>query len=127
MIQRTLSAMHRVFRERPLVVTEANSLLLDRFGWRAVRPLLDEVPFLDIAPELRSSHLVLRRQSFGHSVADAQQRVRDVDARNAEVIGATRGRADLLVDLTTTLGSPTGSVVRTASSIGERPEHGSVE
>ena len=109
------------------MVTEGNYLLLDRFGWQAVRPLLDEVWFLDIDPELRSHRLVLRRQSFGHSVADAQQWVRDVDARNAEVIDATRGRADLLVHLTTTLGSPAGSALGTASSIGERPEHGVVE
>ncbi len=119
--------MHRVFRERPLVVTEATYLLLDRFGWLAVRPLLDEVSFLDIDPELRSRRLVLRRQSCGHSVADARQGVRDVDARNAEVIDAARGRAELHVHLAATLGSPTGSAFTTASSIGERPEHGSVE
>jgi hypothetical protein len=51
--------MHRVFRVRPLVVTEAHNLLLDRFGWQAVRPLLDEASFLfqDIDPELRSSQV----------------------------------------------------------------------
>jgi hypothetical protein len=64
--------MHRVFGERPLVVTEATNLLLDRFGWRTVRLLQDKVSFLDGDQELRSSHLVLRRQRFGHSVADAQ-------------------------------------------------------
>ena len=121
--------MQRVFRVRPLVVTEANDLLLDRIGWQAVRPLPDEVPFLfqDIDPELRSKRLVLRRQSIGNSVADAQQWVRDADARNARAIDSARGRADILVHLTTTLGSPAGSAFTTASSIGERPEHGSVE
>jgi hypothetical protein len=46
--------MHRVFCERPLVVTEATNLLLDRFGWQAVLPLLDEMWFLGIDPELGS-------------------------------------------------------------------------
>jgi hypothetical protein len=119
--------MHRVFRERPLVVTEAYDLLLDRFGWQAVRPLLDEVPFLAIDPELRSSRLVPRRPSVGHSVAAAQQWVRDADACNAEVIDSTPGRTDLHVHLTTTLGCPAGSAFTTASSIAERPEHDSLE
>ena len=111
------------------MVKEGNNLLLNRSGWRAVRPLLDEVWFFiqDIDLEPRSSRLVLQRQSFGQSVADPQEWVRDVDARNAEVIDANRGRADILVHLAATLGSITGSACRTASSIGERPEHGSVE
>jgi pantothenate kinase len=126
-IEEPIGSAIPVFRVTPLVVTEGNYLLLNRFGWHAVRPLLDEVWFLDIDPGLRSNRLVLRRQRFGHSVADAQQWVRDVDARNAEVIDATRGRADLLVHLTTTLGSTPGSAPGTASSIRERPEHGVVE
>jgi pantothenate kinase len=85
--------MQRVFRDRPLVVTEASYLLRDRFDWHAVRPLPDEVSFLHIDPELRSSHLVPRRQSFGYSVAGAQQWVRDVDGRNAEAIDSARGLA----------------------------------
>jgi len=109
------------------VVTEANYLLLDLFGWQAVRPLLDEASFLDFDPDLRSSHLVLRWKSFGHSVDDAQQWVRDVDLRNAEVIDATRGRAYPLVHLTTSVGNRTEPAFTTAASIGERPEHGSVE
>jgi pantothenate kinase len=126
-IEEPIGSAIPVVRETPLVVTEGNYLLLNRFGWQAVRPLLDEVWFLDIDPEVRSNRLVLRRQSFGHSVVDAQQWVRDVDTRNAEVIDTTRGRADLLVHLTTTLGSAAGSAPGTASSIGERPEHGVVE
>lgn len=126
-IEESIGSAIPVLHETPLVVTEGNYLLLDRSGWQAVRPLLDEVWFLDIDPELRSNRLVLRRQGFGHSAADARQWVRDVDTRNAEVIDATRGRADLLVHLTTTLGSPAGSTFGTASSIGERPEHGTVE
>jgi hypothetical protein len=124
-----ISSAITVFRETPLVVKEDNDLLLDRFGWRAVRPLLDEVWFFiqDIDLEPRSSRLVLQRQSFGQSVADPQQWVCDVDARNAEVIDANRGRADILVHLAATLGNLTGFACRTASSIGERPDHGSVE
>jgi hypothetical protein len=109
-----ISSAITVFRETPLVVKEGNDLLLNRFGWQAVRPLRDEVWYLIqvIDPEPRSSRLVLQRQSFGHS---------------AEVTDANRGRADILVHLAATLGSLTGSACRTTSSIGERPDHGSVE
>ena len=124
-----ISSAITVFHETPLVVKESNDLLLNRSGWQAVRPLPDEVWFLiqDSDPEPRSSRLVLQRQSFEHSVADPQQWVRDVNARYGEVIDVNRGCADILVHLAATLGSLTESACRTASSIGERPDHGSVE
>ena len=77
-----IGSANPVFHETTLVVTEGNYLLLERFGWQAVRPLLDD---------------------------------------------ATRGRANLLVHLATTLGSPSGSATTTASSMSERPDHGSVD
>lgn len=115
-IEESIGSAIPVFRETPLVVTEGNYLLLDRLGWQAVRPLLDEVWFLDVDPELRSQRLVLRRQGFGESVADAEQWVRDVDRRNAEVIETTRGRADLIVQLMTAPEGPAGTVPGTAAS-----------
>ncbi len=80
-----------------LVITEGNYLLLQDGGWAAVRGCLDEVWFLDVEPHAREQRLVLRRQSFGHAPADARRWVTSVDERNADVVAATRHRADLLV------------------------------
>lgn len=103
-IEESIGSSIPVFPRTPLVITEGNYLLHDGLGWQEVRQQLDEVWFLDVAPELRAERLVLRRQSFGHSVADATAWVRDVDERNAAVVEATRNRADLVVHVTSHLG-----------------------
>lgn len=93
----------------PLVIVEGNYLLLDEHGWAAVGDSLDEVWFLDVDPALREQRLVLRRQAFGHSVADAQSWVTSVDEKNSAVADRTRGRADFVVQLTTPLNSTPAS------------------
>ena len=59
----------------PLVITEGNYLLLDDHGWGAVRDCLDEVWFLAVDSAVRERRLVLRRQLFGHSAAEAHSSV----------------------------------------------------
>ena len=83
------------------MITEGNYLLLDSDGWEAVRSCLDETWYLDIDPELREHRLLMRRQSFGESTANARAWVRGVDEANASIVESTRGRADLLIHLRT--------------------------
>lgn len=104
-IEEPIGSAVQVAADVPLVITEGNYLLLDVHGWGAVRNCLDEVWFLDVDPVLRERRLVLRRQLFGHSVADAQSWVSSVDEKNAATTSATRGRADFVVHLTTLLGT----------------------
>ncbi|MGD8166603.1 nucleoside/nucleotide kinase family protein [Herbiconiux sp. P16] len=87
----------------PLVITEGNYLLADDHGWSAVREHLHESWFVDVSPELRRDRLIRRRVSYGHSPADSADWVREVDEKNAAVVDATRGNADLLLHLTTVL------------------------
>jgi len=82
--------------DTPLVITEGNYVLLDDFGWDAVRPCLDEVWYLDVHPELRSERLVARRRTFGDSLGDARAWVDAVDSANGLIVEATRDRADLV-------------------------------
>jgi pantothenate kinase len=77
-----------------LVVTEGNYLLDDDDPWPAVRALLDEVWYVDAAPEDRRRGLIARHIEFGKSPEEAQAWVRDVDDRNAERIEAVRFKAD---------------------------------
>lgn len=86
-----------VLPETPLVITEGNYLLHDQGGWEQVRPLLDEVWFLDVpAVELRR-RLVARRMGHGESEAEALAWVTEVDEPNAALISNGRDAADLLV------------------------------
>ena len=88
-----------VARDVPLVVTEGNYLLLEDGGWAGVRPLLDEVWYLDVDPGLRLERLVARHVAFGRVPDAARAWSTGPDQANADLVGATRGRADLVVRL----------------------------
>ncbi|MFC7898334.1 nucleoside/nucleotide kinase family protein [Streptomyces sp. NPDC057381] len=80
-----------------LVVTEGNYLLLGTGAWARVRARLDEVWFCELAQAERVRRLVARHERFGKSHDDAVAWVRGSDERNAELVAATRDRADLVV------------------------------
>jgi pantothenate kinase len=84
----------------PLVVTEGNYLLVDESPWSAVRGLLDEVWFLELDDALRLDRLIARHVAYGRPPAQARARATGSDQRNAELIRATRARADLVVRVT---------------------------
>nr|WP_223147514.1 nucleoside/nucleotide kinase family protein [Georgenia wutianyii] len=84
-------------REVQLVVTEGNYLLVDDGDWAGVRSLLDECWYVDLPADVRVARLIARHERYGRSPAEARDRSLGSDQRNAEVIAATRGRADLLV------------------------------
>lgn len=80
-----------------VVVVEGNYLLHTEGEWKDIRPLLDFVIYLEAPPPARHAALVRRQQSRGLSAADARAWVDGSDARNADLIAATRDRADLLL------------------------------
>ena len=82
-----------------LVVTEGNYLLLADRGWERVRPLLTEAWFVDVDDDVRRERLVRRHEQFGKPRAAARAWVDQVDQPNAELVRATRERADLVNDL----------------------------
>ncbi|GGS06972.1 nucleoside/nucleotide kinase family protein [Streptomyces humidus] len=82
-----------------LVVTEGNYLLLDTGPWRRVRAALDEVWFCEGDEDERVRRLVARHEEFGKAHEEAVAWVRRSDQRNAELVAATRERADLVVPL----------------------------
>ena len=85
-----------------LVVTEGNYLLLDSGGWERVRPLLAEVWFVEVDDDVRRARLVARHEQFGKSPGAAREWVERSDEANARLVAATRGSADLVVDLDAT-------------------------
>lgn len=80
-----------------LIVTEGNYLLDDDEPWPQVRGVLDEVWFIDCAPDERRRRIIARHVEFGKSPEQAQAWVRDVDEPNAERIERVRHKADLVV------------------------------
>jgi len=99
-IEEPIAGAIPVPREVPLVVTEGNYLLVDFGGWASVRRLLDEVWFLDLPAELRLDRLVRRHEEFGKPPRQAWQWAHGTDQRNADLVAATRSRADLVICLT---------------------------
>lgn len=86
-----------VLPEHRLVVTEGNYLLLDRPGWRDVRPLLDACWYVDLDDAVRVERLVARHVRHGRTPAQAAAWVARSDEANARLVVPTRGRADLVV------------------------------
>jgi pantothenate kinase len=96
-IEEPVSGAIPVPADVPLVVTEGNYLLLESQPWAAVPDLLDESWYLDLAESTRLELLVRRHQTFGKDPAAARAWAAGSDQRNAEVVVATRHRADLVI------------------------------
>ncbi len=84
--------------DTPLVITEGNYLLLDQQPWPAVRPLLDEVWFVEVPEAMRLDRLIARHVEFGRSRDDARHRATaGSDAANARLVAESRRHADLVL------------------------------
>jgi pantothenate kinase len=95
-------------RAARLIVTEGNYLLHDADGWSGVRPMLDEVWYVDLDPTERLRRLVERHVRFGKDEQAALAWATGTDEHNAATIAVTKARADLVVpaDLMHRLGAP---------------------
>jgi pantothenate kinase len=96
-IEEPIAGAVPVFRDVPLVVTEGNYLLVPEDPWGRVREILDEVWFLRPGEEERHRRLIARHELYGRSRDEARNRALGSDERNATVINATAGRADLVL------------------------------
>lgn len=94
-IEEPIAGAIPVLPDVPLIVTEGNYLLLEHGHWRGVKPLLDEVWFVNVDQNLRRLRLLARHVSFGRSEEAAEQWVSQTDDVNARLIDSTRLRADV--------------------------------
>ncbi|MFC7262568.1 nucleoside/nucleotide kinase family protein [Streptomyces lutosisoli] len=85
-------------RTARLIVTEGNYLLLRDDGWARARSQLDEVWFCEVEEAERLRRLVARHEEFGKDHDTAVTWVLGTDQRNADLVAATRDRADLVVE-----------------------------
>lgn len=84
-----------------LIVTEGNYLLVEVTPWTDVHSLMTEVWYCDADERRRIRQLARRHVEFGKSPGDAQAWVERSDRANAEIVAATRQRADVLIPETT--------------------------
>ncbi|QWT21359.1 nucleoside/nucleotide kinase family protein [Bacillus sp. NP157] len=77
-----------------LVITEGNYLLMEEGAWRDVRPLLDEVWFVDVDDAQRLKQLLERHVQFGRTREEAAAWIESSDEPNARRIAATAHLAD---------------------------------
>jgi pantothenate kinase len=89
----------RIEPETRLVIVEGNYLLLSDEPWSALSDLLDEVWYVDIDDSVRLQRLVSRHIAYGKTPDAARKWSLGPDETNAELIAATRRRADLIVSL----------------------------
>lgn len=82
-----------------IVLTEGNYLLLGTHGFAPVAGLLDEAWFVEQAEDVRLARLVARHESSGKAPDAAYAWAHGPDQRNAELVAATRGRADVVVPM----------------------------
>lgn len=105
-LEESIGSAQPVPAEIPLVVTEGNYLLATDGDWARVRDLLDECWFLEPGEDVRVDRLVARHERFGRSPEEAYARTVGSDGRNAELVATTRGRADAVLRLTSTIITP---------------------
>ena len=96
-IEQPIAGAVPVPREARLIVSEGNYLLVDEPRWTRVRSLVDEVWYVEVEPAERLRRLVERHIRFGKDETTARAWASGTDELNAEVVVATRNRADLLV------------------------------
>ena len=96
-IEQPIAGAIGVPRGARLIVSEGNYLLLDDPRWNTVRPLADEIWYVDLDRPERLRRLIDRHIRFGKDEQAAVAWATGTDERNAEVIRATRESADLVI------------------------------
>ena len=98
-LEESIGSAVPVPQDVPLIITEGNYLLLDAAGWRESRELIDEVWYVELDEDERLRRLIRRHEAFGKPHDEAEAWARGSDQRNADVVEATKGRADLVIEL----------------------------
>ena len=83
-----------------VLVTEGNYLLLASSPWSQVRPLLDFAAFIDVPREKVRARLMKRHAEHGLFTEERnREHVERVDLANYDLVGRSRARADVVIEL----------------------------
>jgi pantothenate kinase len=93
-----VAARHAVSPDTRLIVTEGNYLGWDAEGWREIRPLLDELWYLDTPDGLRRERLLDRQlTAVGRTPEAARAWVDESDTPNGELVKQTQAASTRVV------------------------------
>lgn len=98
-LEQPLAGAIEVQADVPLVITEGNYLLCDDGPFAQVSALLDARWFVSVPESVRHERLIARHERFGKDPRAAREWALGPDENNARLVAATRGRADVVVDL----------------------------
>ncbi|GAB3161104.1 hypothetical protein GCM10027059_10430 [Myceligenerans halotolerans] len=96
-IEEPIAGAVPVSPEVPLVITEGNYLLAETGRWPRARAHMAEVWYVDLPDDIRLERLAARHHAHGKTLEAARAWAHGSDQRNAELVAATRDRADLHV------------------------------
>ena len=100
-MEESISSQGVITPSTQLIITEGNYLLLASDGWDEIRPLLDEIWFVDVDDRLRLERLIARHVRYGRSPSAAQAWASGTDELNAIIVAESRERADVILNLGT--------------------------
>ena len=85
-----------------VLVTEGNYLLVASSPWWQVRPLLDYAAFIDVQRDKVRARLLRRHAEHGLFTEERnREHVERVDLANYDLVGRSKGRADVVLELMT--------------------------
>jgi len=107
-IEQPIAGAIPVARAARLIVSEGNYLLVDEPPWAGVRPLFDEIWYVDLDRAERLRRLIDRHIRFGKDERTAVEWATGTDEQNATVVAVTKNGADLVVpaELIRRIGTP---------------------
>ncbi|MFK7806055.1 MAG: nucleoside/nucleotide kinase family protein [Anaerolineae bacterium] len=83
--------------EHQLVIIEGNYLLLEDDPWGKVKPICDEVWYLDVPESVLLPRLIARHMAGGKDQQAAEEKVNSTDLPNARLINQFKHRADRVI------------------------------
>jgi pantothenate kinase len=83
-----------------IIIVEGNYLLLDDPPWNQVRPLFDQIWYLDVPMNVMIQRLLERHIAGGRTEREAMDKIVGTDLENARLIARTRAFADRILRVT---------------------------
>ncbi len=96
-IEQPIAGSIPILTHTTVIITEGNYLLLDDPTWATARSFIDAVWFCELDDDVRRERLIARHIRFGKPPEAARAWANGPDQRNADLINATRSRADLII------------------------------
>ncbi|WP_193105706.1 nucleoside/nucleotide kinase family protein [Brachybacterium sp. FME24] len=98
-LEQPIAGAIEVSSEVPLVITEGNYLLSEDGAFAQVPAMLDARWFVEVPEHLRHERLIARHERFGKPPDAAREWALGPDEANARLVGATRSRAEEIIQL----------------------------